>query len=254
MSASISSASTKVSGDISSGRGQFGLTVYHTAAANLVQDVIGVPTAANPFTDYFYRYSLDTSIGNFTFTLEAIGTSSSQVQPGYTMYIVNRNATSNITILASDGVTTIYKLSPSSMVALSALSAANTWSILDIAPLSLVYPLNKMYNATTTDGVTFVTAATIPITQGSALLLRCIAAGHGTTGLQLSGGYAYLVIAKNVAGVVTQIGAVKQVIGEQSASMDITSIVSSPNILVQVRGSAGLTMHWTLLFDFAEAI
>lgn len=237
----MSTNSYNSNGDINSGRGQLGLCVFYNATvASIEQSVIPVPTSTNPFTDYFNKYIL-TSTGNLSFKLNIVGTTDSDVQPGYTCVIVNKNSAYTISITdSSSGL--IYNLQPNYQITLIAQVASDTWCISDIA---FVDPSSstKIISLISTTNATPTTILTLPTISDTGYNISnsivCYANISGD-----SAGFTYNISAKNTGGTVSIIDTALIVNGRTNNNLSMNTIVSGTNLLIQVVGLAITNINW----------
>ena len=116
----MSRNSIVINGDVSTNRGQLGLTLYDSPIANI--------NLNSTYSIFYSQYVLNPT-GNINCTMPTIGAANTQVQPGYGILLVNKSAF-QITLLDVPTNPNNFIMRPSSVVALLAQTGSpNLWTI-----------------------------------------------------------------------------------------------------------------------------
>ena len=240
MTTTKSEASILIQGDVNSGRGQFGQCVFLTpSVAAINQTVLSIPTATQPFGDYYNKYVI-TPIANTTFNLSVIGTI---LNEGYSLIIINKSTSFNLIIRdSSSGI--IYTLLPYYQISLIAKSAPITWNISNISNTNeQIGPI--IINTITTTDNTPTTILTIPTATNKAYQISNSIIGYSQPDDE-SCGFILNGLVTNTSGTLTLIGSSLQTIGRSNILLNSYINISGTNILIIIVGLNLVTINWKI--------
>lgn len=240
MTTTKSEASFLIQGDVNSGKGQFGQSVFLTPiVAAINQTVISVPTSTQPFGDYYNKYVITPTI-NTTFDLSAIGT---VLNEGYSLMIINKSTAFNL-IIRDSSSNVIYTLLPYYEISLIAKSAPIIWNISSISNTNEQLGPIIINTITTTDD-TPTTILTIPTVTNKAYQISNSIIGYSqpddeSCGFMLNG------LITNTSGTLTLIGSSLQTIGKSNVLLNSYINISGTNILIIIVGLNLVTINWKI--------